>query len=64
MGWSFAGTTMVQEARRRAAGFAVPVAFSIGAAQALLFAAASFDACRAERELISPASRAYSGAAP
>jgi ubiquinone/menaquinone biosynthesis C-methylase UbiE len=55
---------MVQEARRRAAGFAVPVAFSIGDAQALLFAAASFDACRARRQLISPASRAYSGAAP
>jgi ubiquinone/menaquinone biosynthesis C-methylase UbiE len=46
-----ASTTMVQEARRRAAGFAVPVAFAIGDAQALPFAAASFDACRAERVL-------------
>ncbi|MDQ3900430.1 MAG: methyltransferase domain-containing protein [Actinomycetota bacterium] len=46
-----ASTTMVQEARRRAAGFAVPVVFAIGDAQALPFAAASFDACRAERVL-------------
>ena len=47
-----ASITMVQEARRRAAGFAaVPLAFAIGDAQALPFAAASFDACRAERVL-------------
>jgi ubiquinone/menaquinone biosynthesis C-methylase UbiE len=46
-----ASTTMVQEARRRAAGCAVPVAFAIGDAQALPFAAARFDACRAERVL-------------
>ncbi|HEX6404518.1 MAG TPA: methyltransferase domain-containing protein [Pseudonocardiaceae bacterium] len=46
-----ASTTMVQEARRRATGSVVPVAFAIGDAQALPFAAASFDACRAERVL-------------
>jgi ubiquinone/menaquinone biosynthesis C-methylase UbiE len=46
-----ASMTMVEEARRRAAGFAVPVEFGIGDAQTLPFAAASFDACRAERVL-------------
>ena len=46
-----ASTTMVQEARRRATGSAVAVGFAIGDAQTLPFAAASFDACRAERVL-------------
>lgn len=44
-----ASMTMVEEARRRAAGFTVLVEFGIGNAQTLPFAAASFDACRADR---------------
>ncbi|MDN5853427.1 MAG: methyltransferase domain-containing protein [Actinomycetia bacterium] len=43
--------TMVAEARRRAAGLGLPVAFGVGDAHALPFAAASFDACRADRVL-------------
>lgn len=46
-----ASTTMVREARRRATGLRLPVEFGIGDAHALPFAAASFDACRAERVL-------------
>ncbi len=46
-----ASITMVEEARRRADGFALPAEFGIGDAQTLPFAAASFDACRAERVL-------------
>jgi len=44
--------TMVDEARRRAAGADVAVEFEVGDAQALPYDDATFDACRAERMLI------------
>jgi ubiquinone/menaquinone biosynthesis C-methylase UbiE len=46
-----ASTTMVKEAWRRVSGWPVLVEFCVGDAQALPFAAARFDVCRAERVL-------------
>jgi len=47
-----ASETMIAEARRRAAGSGLPVAFEVGNATQLRFAKNTFDACRTERMLM------------
>lgn len=46
-----ANPAMIAEARRRAAGSALPVSFEVGDAQQVGFADGSFDLCRTERVL-------------
>lgn len=47
-----ASAVMIAEAQRRHAASGLPVAFTVGDAQHLAFADASFDCCRAERVLM------------
>ncbi len=47
-----ASESMINEAKIRAEGLGLPVAFEVGDAQALRFADATFDGCRTERMLM------------